>query len=177
VDQDNLGLLPNLGVIDGQSRSRDLPALFGAGVSYRFLEKFRVEVDLTYYFNENAHNDDWLRTGADVDDGYDIGIMLEYMFNDKWLASVGYIHTPVGVKPEDMTPEAPELDANTIGAGAVWRPTTDLALNFSIGNAFYSSESFTYNGPAALAAVGINDRVEYEKNNFFLAFGIQYKFK
>jgi long-chain fatty acid transport protein len=181
VTQDSLGLLPflgpALGVTDGGVVRKDLPAIGAFGVSYRFLEKFRVEANLTYYFNENSHNDDWLRTGADVDDGYDIGILLEYMFSEKWLASLGYMHTKTGVKPEDMNPESPELDANTIGAGAAWRPMPALTLNFSIGNAFYTSDSFTYTGPAALAALGINDKVEYEKNNFFAGFGVEYKFK
>ena len=131
---------------------------------------------LTYYFNENSHNDDWLRTNANVDDGYDLGIMLEYTFNDRLLASIGYLRTEVGMRPEDMTPEAPELDVNTIGAGVAWKPMQDLTLNFAAGNSFYTSESFTYNGPAALAALGINDKVEYEKNNLFIGFGVEYKF-
>jgi len=98
------------------------------GVSYRFLKKFRVEADLTWYFNENAKNEDWIRTNADVDDGYDIGIMLEYMFTDKLLASIGYLHTKVGFQPEDMTPEAPELttpqcgSTGTSGFAGCWPP-------------------------------------------------------
>jgi len=180
VGKDSLGLLPflgpSLGVTDGGRVRKDLPAIGALGVSYRFLQKFRVEANLTYYFNENAHNDDWLRTQAEVDDGYDLGIMLEYTFNDKLLATLGYLYTEVGMRPEDMTPEAPELEAQTIGAGVAWKLMQDLTLNFAIGNSFYTSESFTYNGPAALAALGINDRVEYQKNNMFVGFGVEYKF-
>ena len=41
-------------ITDGFTRNRDLPALLGAGVSYKFTPKIRVEADFTYYFNDDA---------------------------------------------------------------------------------------------------------------------------
>ena len=67
-----------------------------------------------------------------------------------------------------MTPEAPELNAKTIGAGVAWSPVNDLVFNFALGNAFYDKESFTD------SATGTE--VEYEINNLFFGLGLQYKF-
>ena len=84
---------------------------------------------------------------------------------------MGYLYTETGIDAQYMLPESPELDANTIGGGVAWKVIKDLTLNFAIGNAFYTSESFNYK-PNAF----VTDKVEYEKNNFFVGFGVEYKF-
>jgi long-subunit fatty acid transport protein len=78
------------------------------------------------------------------------------------------LYTETGVDPEDMTAEAPELDCKTIGAGVAYAPMPNLVLNFAVGNAFYDKDSFTDSASGT--------KVEYEKNNTFLGFGLQYKF-
>jgi len=111
VNQDDIGI-----VTEGFKRNRDLPALLGLGVSYKFTPKIRVEADLTYYFNEDADWTDNPVTAADEtqkDNGYDIGIAFEYTFNPKWKASVAYMYTNTGIDPDNMSIETPELDADT----------------------------------------------------------------
>jgi long-chain fatty acid transport protein len=154
VNQDTLGLLTN-----GSESTRDLPAILALGVSYKLNDKIRLETNFTYYFNEDA---DWMGDEDFVDNGYDLGIALEYTFNPKLKGSIGYLHTDTGIDAEYMLPEAPQLNANTIGAGVAYEAIPGMMLNFSLGNAFYEDDSFSV--------------VEYEKNNFFMAFGIQYKF-
>jgi long-chain fatty acid transport protein len=165
-----LRLLPYLGVNNGASVSRNLPAIFALGISYKISPKIRVETDLNYYFNNSAGWEDTSptpRDPSDVDDGYDIGLTLEYTFNNKLKGSLGYIHTETGIEAKNMLPESPELDADTIGAGVAYECIPDMILNFAIGNAFYQSDSF-------ISSIG--SEIEYEKNNFFLALGVQYKF-
>ena len=58
---------------------------------------------------------------------------LEYVFNDKFTASIGYIHTETGIDPEDMTPENPELDANTFGGGLAYSYNQKFHVNLGIG--------------------------------------------
>jgi len=157
-------ILPNLGVNDGASVRRDLPAIFALGLSYKFTPKIRVETNLTYYFNEDAN---WNGDEDVVDNGYDLGIAFEYTFNEKLKGSLGYLHTDTGIEAKDMQPLSPELNANTIGAGVAYEAIPGMILNFSLGNAFYEDDSF-------VDALGRT--VEYQKNNVFLAFGIQYKF-
>jgi len=156
-----LALQP-LPIIHGQSNSRDLPALLGLGFSYWLTEQLRVETNYTRYFNEDA---DWAGAENLVDDGYDLGIALEYHFNDSLLASIGYLKTETGIDPANMLPENPELDANTIGGGIGYAINEKFHTNLSLGYVFYESDSFVNPPP-----------VEYEKAIFFLAFGAEYRF-
>ena len=168
VIEDTANLLsPLLGVVNGQERPRDLPAILALGFAYRFTPKFRAEVNLTYYFNEDA---DWGGFENDVDNGYDTGITFEYIFTDKITASIGYMHTKLGVSPQDMLPENPELDADTVGGGIAYAFNEKLHTNFSIGNSFYSDDSFTTSAPLPAFPV------EYKKNVFFVALGVEYRF-
>ena len=151
-----------MGKIDDTLEPRNLPAILAGGISYWLTPKLRVETDCTYYFNENA---DWGGAEDDVKNGYDLGIAFEYHFNDSLLASIGYLYTVLGVDPEDMLAENPELDAHTVGAGIAYAINENLLTNISIGNAFYVDDSYTP-GP----------EVEFKKNNFFLAMGLEYRF-
>lgn len=174
VSKDTLNLLAvpaiarGFGVSNGAIISRDLPAILGAGASYQISPKIRMETNLTWYFNTDA---DWDGREENVDDGYDLGIMFEYAFSESFKATLGYLYTETGIEAKDMTPEAPELDANTIGGGVAWKAMKALTLNFAVGNSFYTSESFTY-----VPSPGASDKVEYEKNNLFIGFGLEYKF-
>jgi long-chain fatty acid transport protein len=165
-----LRLLPYLGVNNGASVSRNLPAIFALGISYKITPKIRVETNLTYYFNNSAGWDDTVptpRDPGDVDDGYDLGLAFEYTFTNQLKGSLGYLHTDTGIEAKNMLPESPELNADTIGAGAAYECIPGMILNFAIGNSFYQSDSF-------MSSIG--SEIEYEKNNFFLSLGIQYKF-
>ena len=165
VNQDSLGVLPALGITNGGQSTRDLPAILALGVSYKLNDKIRLETNLTYYFNEDA---DWMGDENLVDNGYDLGLALEYTFNPKLKGSIGYLHTDTGIDAEYMLPEAPQLNANTIGAGVAYEAIPGMMLNFSLGNAFYEDDSFVESTTGTT--------IEYQKNNFFMAFGIQYKF-
>ena len=153
-------------ITDGFKRNRDLPALLGLGVSYKFTPKIRVEADLTYYFNEDA---DWenvpITSGDETkkDNGYDIGIACEYIFNPQWKASVGYMYTDVGIDPDNMSIETPELDASTIAAGVGFKATPQLDFNLGILKTFYDDATTT-------------SGIKYEKDVVIIALGIQYKF-
>jgi long-chain fatty acid transport protein len=163
VTQDTVpgGLLTN-----GAKRNRDLPALMGLGVSYKFTPKIRVEANLTYYFNEDADWQDNPVTSADEtqkNNGYDIGIACEYTFNPKWKASVGYMYTDVGIDADNMSIETPELDAATFAGGVAFKPVPNLDLNLGILKTFYG-DATTSSG------------IFYEKDVIIIALGVQYKF-
>ena len=165
VDMSLLGLLK--GVSNGQERPRDLPAVLGLGVSYWLTPKLRTESNLTYYFNKDAS---WGGFENSVDNGYDVGITFEYLFSEKLKGSIGYMYTKYGVNPEDMLPENPELDVNTIGAGIAYAINEKLHINLSAANSFYKDDSFITSAPLPPIPV------EYKKNIFFLAMGAEYRF-
>jgi len=160
-------ILANLGIVNGESVTRNLPAILALGFSYRFSDKLRFETDLTYYFNESA---DWSGAEDNVSNGYDVGFAVEYRFTDKILGSFGYLYTELGMDPEYMLPENPELNANTLGAGIAYAFNEKFHGNFSVGNTWYKDDSF-----AKLPPDGIGF-VKYEKSIFFLAFSLEYRF-
>jgi long-chain fatty acid transport protein len=163
-----------LGIVtDGAERNRDLPALLGIGVSHQCTPNLRTEVNLTYYFNEDADwDDDPLTMGDETekDNGYDVGIALEYMFMPELKASVGYMYTNVGIDPDDMSRAAPELDAHTIAGGVAYEAMPGLNLNFGILKTFYQDETTSAAPPA------FPNGIELEKDVIILSLGVQYKF-
>jgi len=174
VKQNSVTLPPPFGegeldaeLIDGAKHRRDLPALFGLGVSYKFTPKIRVETGLTYYFNEDA---DWEGDEDVVDDGYEVGIAFEYTFNKKLKASVGYLYSDVGMHAEDMSTAAPQLDSHSICGGIAYEAVPGLILNFAIENSFYRDDSYTD------TSSGKALDIEYKKNALVAACGVQYKF-
>jgi long-chain fatty acid transport protein len=172
------GILAQLGVIDGEKNRRDLPALLGVGFDFNITPQFRLETDLTYYFNDDAK---WVGNmtsqngllglpNTERDNGFDVGIALEYAFTDQWAASFGYMFTETGIDPDNMAYEAPELDAHSIGWGLKWSPIPLLDLNLSALKTFYLSETTT-----PIPGVFPNG-VELKKDVFIVAFGAQLNF-
>jgi long-chain fatty acid transport protein len=171
-------ILPIFGRTDGGERERNLPAIFAIGASYQLNPKIRLETNFTYYLNEDAGFDDipgTLRDESDVDNGFDLGIAIEYAFSETLKGSLGYLYTETGVDAEDMTPWLPELDAHSLGAGVAWKVMPNLDLNFGICQVFYQDDDFVYSYIDYSGAT-IQHQIEYEKDITILAFGIQYKF-
>ncbi|MBW2575735.1 MAG: outer membrane protein transport protein [Deltaproteobacteria bacterium] len=155
------------GLVDGSERNRDMPPLLGLGVSYKINPKIKVDANFTWYLNNDVNWDDnpvTLNDESRKDNGNDLGIAFEYTFNSKWKASVGYMYTWVGIEPENMKIETPELDGGTIAGGFAYKPTPDLELNFGILQVFYNDKT-------------TDSGIKYEKDPVIdIAAGIQYKF-
>lgn len=147
-------------VTDGAKARRDLPGLLGLGLAYTVLPNVKLDASFTYYLNDKA---DWNGAEENVDNGYDIGIALEYTFNPQLKGTLGYLYTETGIDADYMTPEEPQLDAHGVGAGVGYEPIPDLNLNLGLAKTFYLEET-TSTG------------VKYNKEVMVLAFGIQYKF-
>lgn len=165
-----MGLTPLLavqGIRTGVKERRDLPALLGLSAGIRISPELKLDTTLTYYFNESA---DWKRDEDNVDDGFDAGLSLEYMFSDKLKGSIGYMHTDTGIDAKYMTKENPQLSANTVETGIAYSYTPNLDLNFGISKVFYEKDSYID------TSSGSSINVEYSKDIMFMGFGVQYKF-
>lgn len=156
VNRDDTGMFTN------RSEREDLPGLLGIGLGYRINPDLKIDTSLTYYLEKNATRQN--ARFKDVGNGYDLAIAVEYAFNPKLKGSFGYMITDIKMDPDDMLPEAAELDANTFCAGIVYTFKPGLDLNFALMKNIYSSE---------VRSGGI----ELGKKVFSLGFGIQYKFK
>jgi long-chain fatty acid transport protein len=160
--QDTLSVLR----ADGEKEQEDLPALFGLGVAYKINPSLLVHTSFTYYLNEEAKLEHSRFQG--VDNAFELAVAFEYAINQKLRASLGYMYTETGIDGENMLAPHPELDVDTLGAGVGYEVKPGIDLNFAVYNSFYESDSFTQ--------ADTFSKIEYDKNVFGVAFGIQYKF-
>ena len=160
----------SVGWADGTHEREDLPGYLGAGISYFIIPgTLRIEPNFTYFLEKQAklENSRFKNAG----NSWDAGVTLEYILNPQWKFSIGYLHTDIrGMKPEELLPEAPELDANHIALGVVWSPLERISLTLSGLRGWYESEKTDQNSSRAPAGT------EYDKDVWGLAFGIQYRF-
>jgi long-chain fatty acid transport protein len=163
--------IPNaVGWPDGSKEREDLPGFIGLGLGYQFTPKIRGEAAYTRYLESNAK---WegIRFSGKEGDSWEVAVSCTYTFNPKWRASVGYMYTDIeDIEPENMLPEAPELDARTIGIGAVYSPIPRLDITFGFTDVTYD----------AVTAATTNSRVvagtELDKHSTAFTLGAQYRF-
>lgn len=160
----------NVGWPDGSKEREDLPGLIGLGVGYQFTPKFRAEMAYTRYLEENAK---WegLRFSGEEGDSWEVAVSFTYTFNAQWRASIGYLYTDIAdIEPESMLPEAPELDARTIGIGAVYSPTPRLDITFGYTDVTYDSVTASTTNTRVVAGT------ELKKHSTAFSLGAQYRF-
>jgi long-chain fatty acid transport protein len=162
----------SVGWTDGTHEREDLPGYVGLGVSYFIIPgTLRIEPNLTYYLEKGATFQGNRFQSSSPGNSYDIGVALEYILSPQWRFSVGYMHTEIkGMNSEDLLPEAPELDANTVGLGLVWSPIERLSLTLAGTKVWYESVKTDANSSRAPAGT------QYDKDVWGLALGLQYRF-
>lgn len=162
----------NVGWADGTHEREDLPGYIAAGVSYFILPgKLRIEPNFTYYLEKQAKFEGARFQDSNPGNSYDVGVALEYILNPQWRFSVGYLHTEIkGMKSQDLLPEAPELDANSVAVGLVYTPIERLDLTLGGERSWY--ESVKTDATSSRAPAGTH----YDKDVYGLSFGIQYRF-
>jgi long-subunit fatty acid transport protein len=158
---DGLLLSEAMGFPNGSKRRIDVPGLLGFGVSYRFLPELKVDLNYTYYLEEDAEID----TYGDEGNSWDLGIAAEYSFNPEWKASLGYMLTNVKIDDDQQInePEEPKFDAHAIGVGVVWSPTPRWAVTLAGLYVLYDT-------------IEDDNGIEYGKTVYNASIGIQYKF-
>lgn len=164
-----------VGWTDGTHEREDLPGYLGLGVSYFIIPgTLRIEPNFTYYLEKQAKFEGNRFQDSMPGNSYDLGVTLEYILNPQWKFSVGYLRTEIkGMESQDLLPEAPELDANSLGLGLVWSPLDRLSLTLSGIKVWYESVK---TGPESTAAGRSPSGTSLDKDVWGLAFGIQYRF-
>lgn len=132
------GILGAFGITDGGKERKDLPATIGFGVSYHFNPDFKASLSYNYYLEKQANLNGLEKK---IDNSYDLGVSLEKTFSRKLMASLGFIIMDLGIKPDDVRPEAPELDLKGISSGVAYNVNPHLTLN--MGGVKYFAESVT----------------------------------
>lgn len=148
---------------DSAKTHGDMPAMFALGVSYQAMDKLRTEFGFNYYFNKDVN---WNGREENVDNGHEIGIMLEYEFSDKLKGSIGFLNADGGAKPAYQTDQSFSLKSNTIGIGIGYSISPQLELNIGGLNTFYQEDEKE-----------TDDYTEkYMKTTVDFGIGINYKF-
>lgn len=149
----------------------DLPGVLGLGVAVRPIDPLLIELNYTRYLETQAALDDKRFKDTDEGDSYDLGFSCTYKINPQWRASLGYMYTNiVGMEKESLLAEAPELDANTIGAGVVYSPTDRFEISLGYTDVSYESETTdTYSSRAPQGT-------KLEKDIWAVSLGLQYRF-
>jgi long-chain fatty acid transport protein len=160
---------------DGTHEREDLPGYLGLGVSYFIIPgTLRIEPNFTYYLEKQAKLEGPRFQDSMPGNSYDLGVTLEYILNPQWKFSVGYLRTEIkGMESQDLLPEAPELDANSIGLGLVWSPLERLSISLSGIKVWYESVK---TGSDSTAAGRSPAGTELDKDVWGLALGVQYRF-
>jgi len=163
--------IPNaVGWPDGSKEREDLPGFIGLGLGYQFTPKIRGELAYTRYLESNAKWEGIRFTGKEGD-SWEVAASFSYTFNPKWRASIGYMYTDVeDIEPENMLPEAPELDARTVGIGAVYSPIPRLDITFGYTDVSYDAVTATTTNSRVVAGT------ELDKHSTAFSLGAQYRF-
>ena len=122
---------------------------------------------MTTYFQENS---DWGGAENNVNDGWEAGVAVEYIVNPNIKLSAGYLYTQTGMTAQYALKEAPELNANTFGAGLVYYVDKSLKVDFGIGVANYESDSYIDTFSGTPLSIGL------AKDVVMLSAGLQYGF-
>ncbi len=173
VDKDTTGgsITDDIGWADGTSRREDLPGVLFLGASYQFTPNVRAELNYTLYLESAAELDSKAGRFDHAGNSSDLAASIEYIFNPQWKASLGYMITNIeGMDPEDLIPLAPELDATTIGVGAVYAPNTRWRFNLGYTDVTYDSKTTSVTGSNSPAGT------ELGKHSTAISVGVQYRF-
>lgn len=166
---------------DGEEVNNDMPAQFTIGADYKITDKFSVAVGGHYYFDKQAdygkklngvyvENDQLINKGL-----WEAAIGLEYKFSEKFLLSIGYLHTQIGVKEVYQSNLSYTNSSNSIGFGGAYKVTPNIDLNLGIGYTTYETFEKTSDHDIAGSGTLVPVTETYDKDNLFIALGLDFK--
>jgi long-subunit fatty acid transport protein len=170
-----IGMFP-----DGEKFRNDMPALLAVGFDYQLTDKLSIASGFHMYFDQQA---DYGRTfnGVYVDNDQvidrnstEFAFGLEYIISDKLLLSAGYLHTQTGVSEDYQTDLSYSNHSSSIGLGGAYSISSGINLNVGLGYTMYNDARKIYNVTDALG-VSHTTTEEYDKDNLFVSFGLDFK--
>ena len=152
---DDLGLFP-----DGAESASDVPGILGIGVGYKGLDWLEAQVSYNHYFNKYV---DWggnvrdMSSWKNVDpskirpresnNGYEIGLGLQFNLSENFAVSVGGLYGDMGVLPSYQSDFSYSNPSFTPGAGVMWKITDKITLDAGVSNTFYQDQTVNFADP------------------------------
>jgi len=164
---------------DGEVKRSDMPALLSIGLDYKISDKFSVSTGFHTYFDKSANYgkkiDGEYVDNSEIIDGNSMewALGLQYKLSEKLLLSGGYLMTRTGVSEQYQSDMSFSLNSHSVGFGGAYSVSPMIDLNLGIGYTIYEdgTKEFETDG---LDLDGWNET--YDKNNLFIALGLDFKF-
>lgn len=168
---DNTGMFP-----DGLELRSDIPAILSAGASYQATSKLNLNTGVHYYFDKDARFD-YLASDGSIKQKHiegnmwEVALGAEYKATDKLLLSLGGFYTQKGVDELYQSDMSHSLTSFSVGLGGAYNITEKLTLSLGAFGTFYQPDKkeITY-------STGEIATEEYDRTNYVLAIGVDYKF-
>jgi len=158
---------------DGAKTNADMPAMMAVGVAYKVMPALRAEFNLNYYMNSGVN---WGGREDDVENGYEVGVAVEYCLNDKLKASVGFLNADGGANPAYQTDLSYSLKSNAIGLGIAYAVSPNLVVNLGGLNTFYQEDERDGKHDLGGSGTMLDYAEKYMKTTYGIAIGVDYKF-
>ena len=120
--------------VNDETSNADMPAMFGLGLSYLVMPSLNVAVDYNMYFNEDVN---WDGAEANVENGNEIAVGVEFALSESLLLSGGYLMATSGAMELYQTDLGYSLNSNTIGLGAKYALNPQMAISLGFSNTSY----------------------------------------
>lgn len=162
----------------------DIPALLTVGVDYKITNKFLVSTGLHYFFDKDANYGykDVLGNEMKNSDVFDANywewaLGLQYNISDKFLVSAGYLRAQSGINQDYQTDLNYKISSNTYGLGGAYSVTPKIDVNLAVAYTKYVEDDKTFDYNVAGSTANVETVTEtYNRDNFFIAIGLDFKF-
>jgi len=164
TEVDGSGLFP-----DGVETNADMPALLGIGLSYLPMPSLNIAFDYNMYFNEDV---DWDGKEANIENGSEIAVGVEYALNQSLTLSGGYLISTSGAKEAYQSALSYSLNSTTFGLGLKYNLNPQMAISLGFSSTAYEEGSKA----DVVYAAGLTGNETYMKEAIVFAFGLQKSF-
>ena len=174
---DDLGLFP-----DGAESASDVPGILGIRIGYRGLDWLEAQVSYNHYFNKyvawggNVRDmSSWKSVdpskirNRESDNGYEIGLGLQFNLSDNFAVSVGGLYGDMGILPSYQSDFSYSNSSFTPGAGIMWKITDKITFDAGVSNSFYKDDTVNFADPDVPSYTDV-----YGKTTLSLAAGLSF---
>ena len=156
---------------DGNKTRYDMPALLSVAAGYEFTPYLRGTLEYHFFDDKNAKmaND---RQEALTHGTHEVLFGIEGDVNDKLTLSFGMQHTDYGLSDDYQLNTSFACDSWSVGLGAAVNLTQKMRLNLGYFMSLYDS----YHKECKAERDGYNGQEIYERTNYVIGVGLDYKF-
>ena len=147
----------------------DIPALFGAGVSYKFLKEKLIASAGFHLFLDKFAKMPGNKQHNLKGNSYEFMLGLEYVINDKFLVSTGAQLTRLGLSDNFQSNMSFYCNSFSIGVGGAYTIIKNLKLN--VAYLYTNFDKYTNDRPAYLGGKEVDTRTSHA-----IGIGLDYKF-